>query len=117
MIPQQVFNATLLGLLLGLLALRSGSVFPGIAFHLLYNGLELLRVRASSLPLRGPIVGWFASVTTTKQNELIISYTWPTLLISTLVTVWLIGRLVRSAPDRENEASQETPLVARMPAH
>lgn len=44
-IPQQVFNAAMLGLLLGLLALRSRSLFPGIVFHVLYNGLEVTRNR------------------------------------------------------------------------
>lgn len=36
---QQMFNATLLGVLLGWLALRTGSLFPCIVFHFLNNGL------------------------------------------------------------------------------
>lgn len=38
---QQVFNATLLGLILGLLAVRSRSLLPGIVFHLINNGLAI----------------------------------------------------------------------------
>ena len=38
----QLFNATLLGLILGLLAYRSRSLFPGILFHLVNNSLSLL---------------------------------------------------------------------------
>ncbi len=38
---QQLFNATLLGLVLGLLAIRSGSLLPGILFHALNNGLAV----------------------------------------------------------------------------
>ncbi len=45
MIPQQVLNASLLGLVIGLIAVRTRSLFPGILFHLTYNGLELLRSR------------------------------------------------------------------------
>ena len=45
MIPQQVFNAALLGLVLGFIAVRSDSLLPGIAFHFCYNGLEVLRNR------------------------------------------------------------------------
>ena len=39
---QQLFNATLLGVVLGLLAVRSGSILPGILFHILNNGLAVL---------------------------------------------------------------------------
>lgn len=38
---QQLFNATLLGIVLGLLAVRSRSILPGIIFHLMNNGLAL----------------------------------------------------------------------------
>ena len=38
---QQLFNATLLGLVLGLLAVRSGSLFPGMLFHAVNNGLAV----------------------------------------------------------------------------
>jgi sodium transport system permease protein len=37
----QLFNATLLGLILGLLALKSRSLLPGIVFHLTNNSLAL----------------------------------------------------------------------------
>ena len=36
---QQLFNATLLGIVLGLLAVRSRSILPGIVFHFLNNAL------------------------------------------------------------------------------
>jgi sodium transport system permease protein len=45
MIPQQVFNATLLGLVLAALALRSGSLVPGIIFHLIFNGTQVIASR------------------------------------------------------------------------
>ncbi|MCH7989472.1 MAG: CPBP family intramembrane metalloprotease, partial [Planctomycetes bacterium] len=41
MIPQQVFNATLLGLVLGLLTIRSNSLIPAITFHFIYNSLQV----------------------------------------------------------------------------
>jgi sodium transport system permease protein len=40
---QQFLNSTLLGLVLGLIAVRSGSIVPGIAFHFLNNGLAVFR--------------------------------------------------------------------------
>ncbi len=44
---QQLFNATLLGLVLGLLAIRSGSILPGILFHAVNNGLAVAMGYAS----------------------------------------------------------------------
>jgi sodium transport system permease protein len=45
---QQFFNAGLLGLVLALLALRSGSLLPGLIFHAVNNGLGVwLGTRAS----------------------------------------------------------------------
>ena len=38
---QQLFNATLLGIVLGLLAVRSRSILPGIVFHFLNNALAV----------------------------------------------------------------------------
>ena len=42
---QQLFNATLLGIVLGYLAVQSGSILPGILFHAINNGLALLMSR------------------------------------------------------------------------
>lgn len=39
---QQLFNATLLGIVIGLLAVRSRSIWPGIVFHITNNALVLL---------------------------------------------------------------------------
>ncbi len=39
---QQLFNATLLGIVLGLLAVRSRSILPGIVFHMINNSLAVL---------------------------------------------------------------------------
>jgi sodium transport system permease protein len=50
MIPQQVFNATLLGLVLAALALRSGSLIPGVIFHLIFNGTQVLASRLLTVP-------------------------------------------------------------------
>ena len=38
---QQLFNATLLGIVLGLLAVRSRSILPGIVFHFLNNAMAV----------------------------------------------------------------------------
>lgn len=62
MIPQQVLNAALLGLVLGLVAVRTRSLFPGIAFHFAYNGLELVRNKYGAHAPQGGIWDWFLLV-------------------------------------------------------
>jgi sodium transport system permease protein len=55
---QQLFNATLLGIVLGLLAVRSGSLLPGILFHFLNNALAVTQgARISRLESAG-LVSW-----------------------------------------------------------
>lgn len=39
MIPQQMITTTLLGIVLGIIATRTGSILPAMAFHSLHNGL------------------------------------------------------------------------------
>ncbi|MDA1158021.1 MAG: ABC transporter permease subunit [Planctomycetota bacterium] len=68
MVPQQVFNASLLGMVLGLIAVRSNSLLPGVAFHLCFNSLAVFHGQASasfseSKPdwLDNDIISWFVS--------------------------------------------------------
>jgi len=112
MVPQQVFNAMLLGLLLGLFALRSGSLLPGILFHLTFNSLEIVRERVSSLDLKGPVVDWFIT-TATKDNEHSLQYNWSTLAIAFVVAALLIARLVRPAPASKESSDDDLPNRAR----
>jgi len=107
MVPQQVFNAMLLGLVLGLLALRSGSLVPGILFHLTYNSLEIVRSRVASLPLKGPVVDWFFALSTTKDNEHVLEYKWPTLAIAAIIASVVIGLLIGGAPNADRDSFDE----------
>lgn len=43
MVPEQMVTASILGVVLGLIATRSGSIFPGMIFHALHNGLVIMR--------------------------------------------------------------------------
>lgn len=115
MVPQQVFNAILLGLVLGLFAVRSGSLLPGILFHLTYNGLEILRSRITALPLPESVADWFFTFATTKENEHILEYKWPTLVIAGVVAAALIARLVRqSSQDVEDSIGRPETLGRRV---
>ena len=59
MVPQQVFNAALLGVVLGIIAVRSRSLWPCIAFHFVSNGLKIAQARfEADVPTTG-VWGWF----------------------------------------------------------
>lgn len=49
MIPQQVFNAFLLGLFIAAICLQTRSLFPGMVFHFVYNSLGVLHDRWGQL--------------------------------------------------------------------
>jgi len=91
MIPHQVFYATLLGLVLGLLAIRTGSIWPGLAFHAVFNGIAVLRERWSlsdPLPAWGD---WLVSI----DADAGLRYDWPLLVIAALAAAVLLVILKR----------------------
>ncbi|MGC3969979.1 MAG: CPBP family intramembrane metalloprotease [Pirellulales bacterium] len=45
-IMQQAISAGLLGLVIGYIAVQSGSIFPGMAFHAVHNGAAILLTSA-----------------------------------------------------------------------
>ena len=91
MIPQQVFNAALLGIVLGIVATRSQSLWPCVAFHFIFNSLAVMHGRigrqfGAELP-----PSLFYTVDDLGQ----ILYQPPTLLISALLfglCLWLITK-------------------------
>ena len=105
MIPQQVVHAALLGVVLGLIAVRSGSLLPGVVFHFLWNSLAVLHQRWGASPsakeLNDSPWHWLVAF---QENE--VHYQWPLLLAMALASGFLIWRLVKDAagwPDRFNE--------------
>ncbi|HLQ46200.1 MAG TPA: CPBP family intramembrane glutamic endopeptidase, partial [Planctomycetaceae bacterium] len=95
MIPQQVFNATLLGLVLGLMAARSGSLLPGVVFHFLFNSLAVVREQVGTHlanghvdELKQSVWSWFVTVEPSG-----LRYCWPTLVLCAMVSsaalLWL----------------------------
>jgi sodium transport system permease protein len=55
---QQLFNATLLGIVLGLLAARSRSILPGILFHFVNNALTVALGYLADRSAAGSLAGW-----------------------------------------------------------
>jgi sodium transport system permease protein len=122
MIPQQVFNASLLGLVLGLIAIRSNSLLPGVVFHFLFNAASVLRERVSANLLKSGADsldqtgwGWFARLEASG-----LRYNWPTLLVCGAVTsyclwwIWQSGlRKLRPECSPALPASEDLHRVAR----
>jgi sodium transport system permease protein len=81
---QQLFNATLLGIVLGLLAVRSHSLLPGIVFHFLNNAQAVLLGEVTTNPRWQPL----ASLLFRDQERGLYDHGW--LALGALATVGLL---------------------------
>jgi sodium transport system permease protein len=113
MIPKQQFNAALLGIVLGLLAARSGSLLPGMVFHAIFNGTQVLGSRLKPGQLQGDWIQWFLQHETTPAGEA-LHFTLLTLGIcggiSTVLIIWLIRQDRRTAHFPERGFGEERRL-------
>jgi len=114
MIPQQVFNATLLGLVLGLIASRSGSLLPGVVFHFFFNSLAVVRERVGTALAEAPTEelqqsawSWFISVETSG-----LRYSWPTLLICGASSVCMLLWVARQGQTKTQSLTTNHPMFA-----
>ena len=55
---QQFFGAAILGLVLGLIAYRTGSLWPGVVFHFVNNALGVATTEIARHPWVAPWSGW-----------------------------------------------------------
>ncbi len=93
MIPQQVFNAALLGIVLGLIATRSGSLWPCVIFHFCFNALAVLHGRVGHE--LGPDTHTNPFYVTNEAGQIL--YLWPTLLIAGAFFVLALRLLCRGS--------------------
>jgi sodium transport system permease protein len=103
---QQSIVATVVGVVIGYLAVQTGSIFPGMLFHITHNALVMLSARINvELVDRYPNLNWL--VDTTNAEEL--TYRPVVLGIAAFLAAMLLTYFVRLAPARsEEEALQET---------
>ncbi len=87
---QQLFGATLLGLVLGLIAVRSRSLWPGVLFHFINNAIGVLIVDAA----RHPGLASLSDVLFRDQAEAIFRR--PIVAVASLLSVALLILLWRS---------------------
>lgn len=106
MIPQQVFNAALLGLVIGLLAIRSKSLLPCVVFHFIYNSLGVansqIGAKSNEYVLYDSTRVFFAL----EQGAL--RFEWPLLAICIGIASAVIYSLVReTSSNSSNKAGYE----------
>jgi sodium transport system permease protein len=84
---QQEISAFVLGLLLGFLAVRCGSILPGMIFHFLHNSMTVLAAKITpDLIERFPFLGLLVHPTSEGP-----SYQWPVYLIGGVASLALLG--------------------------
>lgn len=98
MIPQQVFNAALLGIILGMICVRSRSLLPGIAFHFIYNSLAILHGRMGSEVNDTGIWTWLF-----RHDQGTLRYQPVLLCLAALAAIGLLHRLTRHPEEPEHE--------------
>lgn len=91
MIPIQSFFATLLGLVLGLLAYKTNSLLPGVVFHFVHNSLAAVHQRIDWNWTDHTI--WRSFVESGPEASM--SYSWLTILLFGAVAVYLLLLLAK----------------------
>lgn len=92
MIPQQIFNGFLQGMIIGLLAIRSGSLIPGVIYHFINNGLQVGLSRLTpELITQYRLDAWIEIGDTGSE------FTWLTIAFGGICGSVLLGWLYRSS--------------------
>jgi sodium transport system permease protein len=86
---QQLFNATLLGIILGLLAIRSRSILPGILFHFLNNGIAVVGSQWGGRVAGSRAISWI------YRNPAQGLYHWAVVAIAAVIAAVLLVILYR----------------------
>ena len=111
MIPHQVFNATLLGLILGAMCVRNRSLLPGIAFHFVYNSLGVLHDRLGSSVPTDRAWGFFF-----RWDDGALRYQPALLCLLLLLSIGLLHRLLQPSTIRDPEETIESIADERIAA-
>lgn len=99
MIPQQMVATTLLGIVLGIVATRTGSIGPSILVHALHNGMVIMYMHNLAQQAKEAGVD--------KIPEGIATYPVGVVVMGALATALLIGLLV-SQPSRLKRIARST---------
>ncbi len=89
---QQTITATLMGLVIGVIAWRSGGVVCGIAFHVTHNALTMWLARAAKQP--DGIPSWLQWAFTSVEGGWDYSASWSavSMLLAVVGLAWFFAR-------------------------
>ena len=104
-IAQQQIMATITGLVLGYVAVQTGSLFPAIAFHLTHNGLVVAMSRLNASMIEGnSLLRLVFDVSASGEPML----RWPVAVLGAAGTALLLYAFHRlPAPKSQEESLQE----------
>lgn len=105
MIPKQQFNASLLGLVLGLLAVRSQSLIPGVIFHAIFNGTQVIAARLPEQALQGEFARYFITISSAETGSPQLVFNQGFLLACGLLSAAMLYYLLRHNQSREDSTS------------
>ncbi len=99
-ILQQSLLACFVGVVIGVLAVQTGSLLPCVLFHLVHNALPLILSRMPPLWIKGTVLARYVFI---DQGE--ISYSWPLVVgggvVAALILVWLLRIPAPKSPEEE----------------
>ena len=111
---QQSLTACVMGMILGYIAVQTGSLLPAILFHFVHNSLSMLLSRFyEALPdliAQYPLLGWF--VTATEQGP---AYQWPTIVVSLVLSACVLRWFSRQNYEHTREESRQEALDHQAP--
>jgi sodium transport system permease protein len=102
----QFFNSMLLGIILGLLAIKTRSIWPGILFHMTNNGLAVVLSHVAEGKLGSQLVGWIYR----KPSEGL--YHVPLIVVGAVVSASMIVALARTANASKKTSQQPIDTLA-----
>jgi sodium transport system permease protein len=95
-ILQQSLGAALVGMVIAYLAVQTGSLLPGIAFHVAYNTLSLLPLSAAAQAADTGARWWNWWLAIDGGS---VSYEWPALVVGSCVSLWMLWWYARLSPE------------------
>jgi sodium transport system permease protein len=119
-ILQQSIGATVIGIVIGYVAVKTGSLLPGMVYHAVHNGLSVLLGRLTPEVMESQPLLRFVLEPGTEAGEFI--YRWPMALAAMMVAgvlIWWLKSLPyhHSAEERLQEALDSQPAgVPAQPA-
>ncbi len=87
---QQSLAATVVGLVIGYIAVKTNSLLPAMAYHLVHNGLGVMHSRITPEVVQAwPVLDWLVAL----SSEGGVEYRWPALVLAAggamLVLLWI----------------------------